>query len=166
VGVGIQILGPYLEDATPIGWLTVPVVAFLALVYAQRRLGSKLSRAERLIEYYERGLARLEGRWAGTGDTGTRLAPSVHPYALDLDVFVTGSLFERLSTARTASGARTLADWLRALLLIGPCASVSWFVSAASPLVQTGPPDEMNAHPTRFRSTRSDRCGRSAASIE
>ena len=40
---------------------------------------------------------------------------------------------------------------LRRLLLIGPCTSVSWFVSPASPLVQTGPPGEMNAHRNQFR---------------
>jgi hypothetical protein len=54
----------------------------------------------------------LENRWAGAGDSGERFLPDSHPYALDLDLFGHGSLFELLSTATTSWGAKTLADWL------------------------------------------------------
>jgi hypothetical protein len=63
---------------------------------------------------YERGLARLEDRWAGHGDAGTRFLEESHPYARDMDLFGQGSLFELLCTTRTPWGAKTLADWLRA----------------------------------------------------
>src|SRR5262249_41832579 len=95
-------------------WLIVPSLAFVALLCWQRRIRGALRRAHRLIEYYARGLARLEGRWSGTGDQSTSLVPAGHPYAGDLDLFGSDSLFERLNTARTRAGARTLADWLLA----------------------------------------------------
>jgi hypothetical protein len=54
-------------------------------------------------------LARLENRWAGTGEAGTRFLDPDHPYAADLDFFGAGSLFKRLCTARTQAGEETLA---------------------------------------------------------
>ena len=54
----------------------------------------------------------MENRWAGSGDSGERFLPDFHSYALDLDLFGRGSLFELLSTATTSWGAKTLADWL------------------------------------------------------
>jgi hypothetical protein len=94
-------------------WLALPVVAFLALSFWHQRVGRALRRARRAAGYYERGLARLEGRWAGGGDPGTRFLDENHPNALDLDLFGKGSLFELLCTARTRSGADRLAGWLR-----------------------------------------------------
>ena len=47
--------------------------------------------------------------------SGVRASPFADPghvYASDLDVFGRGSLFELISTARTAAGERQLADWL------------------------------------------------------
>jgi hypothetical protein len=70
-------------------------------------------RAARAIAYYERGLSRIEGRWIGTGEPGTRFRDEEHPYASDLDLFGPGSLFELLSTARTRDGEEALAGWLR-----------------------------------------------------
>jgi hypothetical protein len=92
-------------------WLLAPAGVFVGLLVWQRRLRTALRRLGLLIEYYRRGLARLDGQWAGCGDA-TNLAPVGHPFAVDLDLFGVGSMFERLSTARTAAGARTLADWL------------------------------------------------------
>src|SRR5262249_17659304 len=66
---------------------------------------------------YEKGLARLDGDWAGKGEAGTRFLTEDHPYAVDLDIFGGGSLFERLSTARTRAGEDLLAKWL-----VGPAA--------------------------------------------
>ncbi len=50
----------------------------------------------------------------GTGDAGERFRDPKHVYADDLDLFGRGSLFELLSTARTAAGHRFLAEWLLA----------------------------------------------------
>lgn len=88
------------------------VLAFIGLVYGRLRLRSAARRCAHRVEFYQRGLARLDGRWPGTGNQGLALAPVDHPYAADLDLFGWGSLFERLSAAQTRAGAQTLADWL------------------------------------------------------
>src|SRR5262249_4021771 len=46
------------------------------------------------------------------GRTGSRFLDNSHPYALDLDLFGAGSLFELLCTARTTAGEQALAGWL------------------------------------------------------
>src|SRR5581483_7187581 len=73
-----------------------------------------LERSRRAVTYFERGLARLDGDWAGHGEAGDRYLDPAHPYAQDLDLFGKGSLFELLCSARTRAGQDTLARWLLA----------------------------------------------------
>jgi hypothetical protein len=68
--------------------------------------------ARRARRLYERGLARMDGTWSGTGPDGARFLDD-HPFARDLDLFGPSSLFQLLDTARTEIGEETLADWLR-----------------------------------------------------
>ncbi len=93
-------------------WLAAPVAAFVALLVFHERVLRARQLAERAVRYYERGLARLEDRWAGAGEPGERFRDQAHPYAEDLDLFGKGGLFELLSTARTRAGEDTLARWL------------------------------------------------------
>lgn len=93
-------------------WLAVPGGLFAVLVVVHARIRGRLAEARRAAAHYERGLARVEERWAGTGTDGGRFADPEHPYALDLDLFGEGSLFERLCLARTTPGEATLAAWL------------------------------------------------------
>src|SRR5262245_19123609 len=95
-------------------WLAVPVVVFLVLTFFFERASRRAGYAARAAAFYERGLARLDGRWAGTGVAGTEYLDEEHLYAADLDVFGRGSLFERLCEAQTRDGRDTLARWLRA----------------------------------------------------
>src|SRR5438128_5158634 len=102
-------------DRTAAALLILPVMVFPVLVFWQNeRVSRAHRRAVRAADYYERGLARLEDRWMGMGQPGTRFLDEDHPCALDLDLFGKGSLFERLCTARTSRGEDTLAAWLRA----------------------------------------------------
>jgi hypothetical protein len=94
--------------------LAFPAVAFVALVFRHARVSRACRRAARAAGYYAKRLAVLDDRWAGHGVPGTRYLDDTHPYALDLDLFGTGCLFELLCTARTRSGEDTLAVWLRA----------------------------------------------------
>jgi len=94
-------------------WLVVPIAAFVALAKAHDRVIRARLAAARLVTFYERGLARLEDRWVGTGDAGDRFLEDDHLYAADLDLFGRGSLFELLSLARTRTGEETLAGWLK-----------------------------------------------------
>jgi len=92
--------------------LLVPAVVFLWLAVLHERKLRSIRVRERMISFYERGLARLHNRWAGTGETGERFLDPSHPYARDLDIFGSGSLFELLCTVRTRAGEQTLARWL------------------------------------------------------
>src|SRR5215467_10786347 len=95
-------------------WLLAPVLVFVPMAIVHGRVDGSLKRSSRAIAYYDRALARLENRWVGTGNSGEAFRDPKHLYADDLDLFGRGSLFELLSTARTAAGERALAGWLLA----------------------------------------------------
>ena len=95
-------------------WLLAPAAAFAVLVVVHGRVRRRRRRAERGQAFYERGLARLDGRATGSGRTGAGFLDPHHPYAADLDLFGPGSLFELLCGARTVMGEETLAAWLLA----------------------------------------------------
>jgi len=93
-------------------WTLIPAAAFVALMVAHASLTRQLERKRRAARFFERGLARLDGTWPGTGSTGDTYLDLAHPYAQDLDLFGIGSLFELLCAARTRAGEQTLARWL------------------------------------------------------
>jgi hypothetical protein len=93
-------------------WLIVPILAFAVTVVLHARLLNRRDDAAQAVGFYERGLERMAGRWAGQGRTGDAHLPATHLYAHDLDVFGRGGLFELLSTARTVEGEELLARWL------------------------------------------------------
>jgi hypothetical protein len=95
-------------------WIVPPIVAFLALLPFHDRVIRRRERAERAVAFYDRGLARLAHRFAGTGEPGERFRDPHHPYAEDLDLFGAGSLYELLCAARTREGEERLASWLLA----------------------------------------------------
>jgi hypothetical protein len=106
--------GALLERAFAPLWLLVPVFALVALVFYHSSVRRAQARAERAATYYRHGIARIEDRWIGQGQTGERFAAIHHIYSADLDLFGKGSLFELLSVARTRMGEDTLAHWLLA----------------------------------------------------
>jgi hypothetical protein len=93
-------------------WLLAPAVLFMWLVRRHDQVLRSRDAARSGIVFYERALARLEDRWAGTGEPGERFRDDGHVYATDLDLFGRGSLFELLSLARTRAGEEALAGWL------------------------------------------------------
>jgi hypothetical protein len=95
-----------------IWWLAAPAVAFVCIAYWHSRILRARELAGRSVKFYERGLARIEDRWAGTGETGDRFNDPHHVYAADLDLFGNASLFQLLSSARTRMGEERLAQWL------------------------------------------------------
>ncbi len=95
-------------------WVWLPVVVFFTLIFFHERVRRRQRLATRAVRFYEHGVERLEDRWAGAGEQGEQFADDKHPYALDLDLFGRGSLFELLCRARTRGGEQMLADWLRA----------------------------------------------------
>ena len=99
----------------PAWWLLAPAAAFFWAGARLERAVNTRARLARAIAFYERALARLDGRWVGMGsETGDRFLDDAHLYARDLDLFGEASLFELLSCARTQIGEATLAAWLKA----------------------------------------------------
>lgn len=92
--------------------LLVPLALFIALAIRQEKILGSIRYRSRALSFYERGLARLNDRWAGSGETGERFLDPTHPFARDLDLFGRASLFEYLSSARTRAGEQALARWL------------------------------------------------------
>ena len=93
-------------------WLLVPASTYIVLAVFHNHINRARTRAERVAAFYRRGLARIEDRWAGGGETGEPARTINSIYAEDLDLFGPGSLFELLSTARTPMGESWLARWL------------------------------------------------------
>jgi hypothetical protein len=95
------------------GWWPVgAALGFGVLVVLHARVLHRMERARRAERLYLRGLDRVAGRWAGKGRGGAAFEDD-HPYARDLDLFGSASLFELLNTARTEAGEATLAGWLK-----------------------------------------------------
>jgi hypothetical protein len=94
-------------------------VVFGVLVFLHGRVRARLDLARRAVAHHDRNLARMDGRWIGTGPTGASELPdehaaAVHPYAADLDLVGEASLFQLLCSARTRLGERALAGHLLA----------------------------------------------------
>lgn len=94
--------------------LILPIAAFLMLAVWHSRVARRRTLADRAIRHYDRGLARMTDKWAGSGQTGGRFRTNQHIYAEDLDIFGAGGLFELLANTRTSAGEEMLARWLLA----------------------------------------------------
>lgn len=92
--------------------LLIALTAFVVFAIVHERVLKQTRDIKIIITHYERGVARLEDRWAGMGESGDRFTDAMHPYARDLDLFGKGSVFELLCTFRTRAGEETLAHWL------------------------------------------------------
>src|SRR5579872_2619622 len=109
---GVLLVWMGLSHTASIVWVLLPAVILLALSVLHEHVLRLMERLRRAVRYFEKALARLDGKWAGIGETGDRYVDPAHPYAQDLDLFGRGSLFELLCTARTHVGEDTLARWL------------------------------------------------------
>jgi hypothetical protein len=93
-------------------WLIVPAVLYVILAAVHEFVLRRKKRAEAAGDFYRRGIARIEDRWAGTGQTGENFRERDYLYAEDLDIFGAGSLFQLLSQARLPMGEDQLVEWL------------------------------------------------------
>jgi hypothetical protein len=94
--------------------LPIPVAVFIALLLWHERVARQLAFEKRAADFYQQALRRLDGHWAGNGESGARFQDAHHPYAGDLDVFGNGSMFQLINGARTSAGEEALANWLKA----------------------------------------------------
>src|SRR5688572_20551611 len=109
VSIGLAILITFWSVAGAL----LPVIVFIALVIVHERVVRERKRAENRAAFYARGLARIEGTWAGGGDAGEDLEEEHHPYSADFDLFGKGSIFELISLATTRAGRERLGAWLK-----------------------------------------------------
>ena len=93
-------------------WLLIPCVGFAAVIRTHHSVIRAHESASRSVAWYQRGLARLEDRWTGSGEAGSQFINTSHAYSDDLDLFGDGSLFQLLCTAQTTTGTETLSGWL------------------------------------------------------
>lgn len=100
------------ENEFRLAWMLIPAGVFAALLVWHERVMQAKSRAAAAENYYLRGIARMDDRWAGGGQAGERFRDGEHIYSDDLDLFGKGCLFELLSTARLPMGENRLAEWL------------------------------------------------------
>jgi hypothetical protein len=113
IASGLLLLWSVLANHLPQAfWLIVPIAAYLLLTILHGRVLRAKARANTAADFYRKGIARIEDRWAGGGQTGERFRDTNHVYAEDLDLFGPGCLFELLSTARLPMGENRLANWL------------------------------------------------------
>jgi hypothetical protein len=102
------------DHRSSLGYLAIPAALFVLLAILHERVLRALRCCSRITAFYQRGLARLEDRWAEAGgENGERFLDPTHPYTRDLDIFGSASLFQLLSSARTRVGEETLAAWLK-----------------------------------------------------
>jgi hypothetical protein len=111
--VAILVMAALLRSIVPLPYLMTAVIVGIFLSgMVHDRILARRDTARRLVGFYQRGLDRLGDRWAGKGSPGTEFLDKQHPYAIDLDIFGTGSLFELVNTAQTQAGRIQLAQWL------------------------------------------------------
>ncbi|HEY3329897.1 MAG TPA: hypothetical protein VGK19_07750 [Capsulimonadaceae bacterium] len=90
----------------------IPLAVFVALLVRHEGIVRQLEMAKRRAKFYRNGLDRLSDTWAGKGNSGIHYLDPAHPFAIDIDIFGDGSLYELLCTCRTLPGEDTLARWL------------------------------------------------------
>ena len=66
-------------NALSILWVLAPAAVFVALIVIHERLLKVMERRRRAQRYFERGMARLDGNWIGTGEPGDRYLVPEHP---------------------------------------------------------------------------------------
>ncbi len=103
----------------PQGWL--PVIAtfvvlfgiFLYIVSIDIDNNEAIENTRLLIQLQEQELAALDHQFTQFPD-GHQWAPSLHEYALDLDIFGRASVFQYINRATSEQGQQLLASWLLA----------------------------------------------------
>jgi hypothetical protein len=108
----------FVREAIPLWTVAAGIALFIAFAVVHDRALRRREKVSRAVRWYEQRLARLDATWPGTGDGGDEFSDPHHPYASDLDIFGSGSLYEYLSSAQTSLGRRVLASWL-----LGPAAA-------------------------------------------
>ena len=93
-------------------WLLAIFVGFVAAARRHSAVLQKKAEAQRAVAFFERGIARIDDRWAELPPRVVEVDATGSLFAEDLDLFRRGGLFELLNTARMSAGDDALASWL------------------------------------------------------
>lgn len=88
----------------------LPLTLFLIVTWRDNQLKKKIERANHLIEICKNEIKSLQGDFS-LFDGGTEWINPEHPYAFDLDLFGTNSLFQSMNRTVTHQGKNRLADY-------------------------------------------------------
>ncbi len=95
---------------------TIPFTAtagiLLITVIAHRPTLGRLRSTTRIQQWYSSCRQRLTKHWRELPETGEKFASAEHPWSGDLDLFGTGSLFQKLCQCRALPAQRLLARWM------------------------------------------------------
>lgn len=95
-------------------WLALAAIV-LAVYFAVRwhdvRMSERRASCERLLRVYEHERGYLDGDYSPFAD-GRRFVDEQHPFSVDLDLFGTSSLFQRINRTVTSGGETALAVML------------------------------------------------------
>ena len=58
------------KHSFPAYWVFAPVAVYAALAILHERVLRSKIRAESALDFYRRGMARMDDQWAGAGETG------------------------------------------------------------------------------------------------
>lgn len=89
-------------------------LAFVVLLVVHARLLARQRQAELRAAVHHDHVLRMTGRASELAAAHDGVLPGGHPYAIDIDLVGPASLLQRLDTARTQLGTKTLARWLGA----------------------------------------------------
>jgi hypothetical protein len=94
--------------------LLLSLAAVVVLIVLSTRLQGPMEEARRLLVFYDRAIARIDGSESHSERTGEDAAEGVegHLYQRDLDLTGARSIFSLLATVRTGIGERGLARYL------------------------------------------------------
>lgn len=93
------------------GAALIGLAIFLWIIKKHQFVATERNRQRALVALNQDEAARLHLQFLRP-ETGQSLAPEQHPYAYDLDLFGSHSLFRWLNRAHTQAGMHTLAQWL------------------------------------------------------
>ncbi|MEO6802665.1 MAG: hypothetical protein ABI197_05390 [Granulicella sp.] len=111
-GVSAVILIEALEGALRLRLIVIPLILAFAVLNRYLRAQREHARLQRLIDYYDRSIARMDGTQTQSGHTGEEFRSETHLYDRDLLILGPDSLFGMLATTRTGLGQRGLANTL------------------------------------------------------
>ncbi|MDB4990393.1 MAG: MutS-related protein family 1 [Myxococcaceae bacterium] len=103
-----------IKQALPLAFVVAALLAlvFVAAVAWHARVIEHKRGVEVRIEINRRHLKRIAGHWHDLPSRGEGLVDPSHPYASDIDLTGTGSLFQRIDVSQTREGERALATAL------------------------------------------------------